>query len=151
MQLVIMRHAHAQNQGPAGDHSRPLSSHGHAQVHETASFLKSHQLDVDYAIVSDAVRTTETFADLDIQAQVEFSKRAYNASTQTLSQLVSESPEECETVMVVAHNPGITDLALSCGYNDVMSTGTAVIVEWDGVPSDFISADKHVIASFSPS
>ena len=151
MQLVIVRHAHAQNHGPAGDHSRPLSEHGHAQAHETASFLRSHHIEIDYAIVSDAVRTSETFADLEIEAPVEYSKRAYNASEEKLVQLITEAPSDSSYVVIVAHNPGITDLAISCGYSDVMSTGTSVIVEWDGTPADFIAADKRVVASFSPS
>jgi phosphohistidine phosphatase len=151
MQLVIVRHAHAQNHGPTIDHSRPLSEHGHAQAHETASFLRSHHIEIDYAIISDAVRTTETFANLDIQTTVEYSKRAYNASANTLAELITEVPNDCESIMIVAHNPGITDLAISCGYNDVMSTGTAVIVEWDGISLDFTTADKHIVAAFSPS
>ena len=150
MQLVILRHAHAKNHGPSGDHSRPLSEHGHAQAHETASFLRAHNVAPEYAVVSDAVRTTQTFADLKLDAPVEYSKRAYNADAETLAQLVSEAPDDITSVMLVAHNPGITDLAHSCGYDGIMSTGSAVIVEWDGTITDFVTADRRVVESFVP-
>lgn len=151
MQLVLMRHAHAQNHGPDGDHSRPLSEHGRAQAHETANFLRSYNIAPDYAIVSDAVRTTETFLDLQFESKVEFSKRAYNATANTLAQLITEVADDISSIVLVAHNPGVTDLAYMSGYEHNMSTGTAVIIDWDGSPADFVSADKRVVANFSPS
>ena len=150
MKLVIVRHAHANAQGPDGDFSRELSDRGHIQATQSAEFLRANDLNPDYAIVSAAVRTTQTFHDLGLTCPKEFTKRAYNATAGTLLQLAAEAPDDAECIVVVAHNPGVTDLAMSLGYDDVMSPATVVVAEWIGGVSDIYRSDVHIATSFVP-
>jgi phosphohistidine phosphatase len=52
-------------------------------------------------------------AKLGTSPAVTFEPRAYAASAQTLLYLARELPPDCRTGMIVAHNPGISELAAS--------------------------------------
>ena len=151
MKLAIIRHAHANASGASGDFSRELSNRGHQQAVQAANFLNSSEFIADYAVVSAAVRTSQTFADLGLDCPTEYSLAAYNANATTLARLVQEAPDDAQSIGLVAHNPGVTDLAIACGYDNVMTTASVVIVEWSGTAADFGDAQISVIDHFSPS
>ena len=150
MKLIIIRHANAQATGDSGDFSRDLSERGEKQAKEIAAFLASAGIAPDYAIVSAAHRTAQTFERLNVDCPADITRTAYNASAQTLAQLVSEAPEGASCVVLVAHNPGVTDLAIVCGHDNVLSTGAVVIVEWSGTALDFIEGVKTIRQTFTP-
>lgn len=148
MKLVIVRHAHANAHGPDGDFSRKLSDRGHLQAAQSAEFMRATDLSPGYAIVSAAVRTSQTFDDLGLTCPVEYTKRAYNASAGTLLQLAAEAAVEAQCILVVAHNPGVTDLAMSFGYDAVMPPAAVVVAEWIGAVKDVYQSDVNIAASF---
>lgn len=150
MRLVIIRHAKANAHGPSGDISRELAPRGHAQAAEASEFLRTANIQPDHAIVSTAIRTTQTFEDLAIDCATLFEKSAYNASPATLAELIRKAPQDASCIAVVGHNPGVTELAMSCGYDKEMTTGSIVVVEWSGTPEDFGTADMTIVNSFTP-
>lgn len=148
--LVILRHAKAEKLAPT-DKDRPLSTKGQEQARQVKQWLDDHDIVLDYAVVSSAARTRETFSGLRSPCQVEFSDKAYNAAGYTLAQLVGECPDDASEIVIIAHNPGITELANDCGWQGVLSPGSAVLVEWDGVAADFETAELAVVSDFKPS
>lgn len=147
--LVILRHAKAEKIAPT-DKERPLAAKGQDQSRQVKQWLDDKDLVLDFAVVSTSVRTRETFAGLRAPCTVNYSEKAYNAPGYTLAQLVSECPDEATEIVVVGHNPGITELANDCGWQGIMSPGSAVLVEWQGHASEFETADIEVLGDFKP-
>lgn len=112
--LVLLRHARAEASGP-GDHGRPLTASGRVAAADVGSWLSSQGVVPDVALVSDAQRTQETWAEAAEAAswQVEPTLTAalYAAGPDTVLDLVEEVPDEVRTVVVVGHNPTIAYLA----------------------------------------
>jgi len=114
-QLVIMRHAKAEK-APAGgeDFDRPLAQRGHEEAASVARALKGYGVKPDFALVSSARRTLETFRAVegvlgDIPALI--SKDLYNAGADSLRRLIEAHEDDGACVLVVAHNPGVQYLA----------------------------------------
>lgn len=147
--LVILRHAKAEKIAPT-DKDRPLAAKGQDQARQVKQWLDAQDIVLDYAVVSTSTRTRETFAGLRATCPVNYSDRAYNAPGYTLANLIAISPDEAIEIVVVAHNPGITELANDCGWHGVLSPGSAVLVEWNGPASEFETADITVISDFKP-
>ncbi|GAB3622427.1 histidine phosphatase family protein [Mariniluteicoccus endophyticus] len=114
--LILMRHAQAADYAPGrGDRERPLTDRGHDQARAVGRFLAQQRVRVDHALVSGALRTRQTAADLALGDVVEHVDGLYNADPDTIRQAISEAPEEARTLLVVAHNPGIHQTVLDLG------------------------------------
>lgn len=111
--LILMRHSKAVNHS-ADDHGRALSERGRAEAAE-AGLALLRLARPDYALVSDAVRTRETFEAVQkvLAAPVthRVSARLYAASPATILSEVATAPTEARRLLVVGHNPGLADLA----------------------------------------
>ncbi len=112
--LILLRHSKTVAAVPAGDHARHLSPRGIAEATMAAHKLWSLALP-DYALVSDARRTRETF---DRIAQAtgrevphRFEPRLYGASEGQILDLVTQTPETVQILLVIGHNPGLGGLA----------------------------------------
>lgn len=108
--IYLLRHAQADANFSIGDKDRPLTPYGKEQALEAGIFLKNHE--IDHILCSSAKRTQETMVGLQ-EAGVQFGKvrildQLYNAPADILH-------EEIETVngtiLMIAHNPGIHQLA----------------------------------------
>jgi phosphohistidine phosphatase len=68
-------------------------------------------------VVSDAARTRQTWdrvaPELGGSPAVRFEPRAYAASALTLLYLAQELPDRYRTALLIAHNPGLSELATS--------------------------------------
>lgn len=110
-QLVIMRHAKAEK-APAGgeDFDRPLAERGREEAASVARALLAYGVKPDFALVSSAKRTLETFRQVesvmgDIPALI--GKDLYNAGADALRRAIETHEEDGQCVLVVAHNPGV--------------------------------------------
>lgn len=110
-QLIIMRHAQAEK-APAGgdDFDRPLAAAGRAEAAAVARALRAYGVKPDFALVSSAQRTLQTFREVeavlgDIPALI--SKDIYNAGAHDLRRRIEAHEEDGACVLVVAHNPGV--------------------------------------------
>ncbi len=114
-QLILMRHAKAEKDAPSReDFDRRLMDRGRDEAKNVAEQLKAYGLKPDFALVSAAARTRETFAQVErvfggIRALT--SKDFYNASADTLRRFIENNETSGDCVLVVAHNPGIQVLA----------------------------------------
>ena len=110
-QLVIMRHAKAEK-APAGgeDFDRPLSADGRDEAASVARALAAYGVKPDFALVSSARRTLETFRQVEgvlgeIPALI--GKDLYNAGADALRRAVEAHADDGRCLLLVAHNPGV--------------------------------------------
>ena len=92
---------------PAGAHCLDIGS-------GIGAYMARHRLTPDLVLVSPAQRTLETWALVEAAfsktPQVVKQDRIYNASTDTLADLVSET-ENAKALLLIGHKPGLHDLA----------------------------------------
>jgi phosphohistidine phosphatase len=130
--LLLLRHAKAVASRPgmsdASDHGRPLSERGRLDAAAMGRKLRSLGLVPALALVSTALRTRETFDLLgpfegDAPRQI-LSDALYLAEPRALLDVVQEEGDTAESVMLVGHNPGLHELALTlAGGNPVLEQG----------------------------
>ncbi|MCB8873996.1 SixA phosphatase family protein [Acidisoma silvae] len=115
-QLLLLRHAKSNWDDPTlNDHDRPLDAEGRA----AATALRAAMLDLGLApeliLVSSSRRTRETLELLEPLAEttrVLRSSELYLASPAQILEQIAAIPAETRSVMVIAHNPGLHDLAM---------------------------------------
>jgi phosphohistidine phosphatase len=112
--LTVVRHAHAENARPGQeDADRGLSARGQQEAAATATHLATFDPSPDLLLVSPARRARST-AEALTQAlafdppAVIFDDRLYNASVDTLFEVVRAVPAAPRHVVVVGHNPGLS-------------------------------------------
>jgi phosphohistidine phosphatase len=129
--LIVLRHAKSDWPEGVPDHARPLAKRGRREAPLAGRWLRRHGYLPDVVLCSTARRTRETWALVqdamldggdDIEdgdgagrlaepMTVTFEPRAYAASEHTLLYLVRELPLGCRTALLIAHNPGVSELA----------------------------------------
>jgi phosphohistidine phosphatase len=114
--LLLLRHAKAERSQPGGgDHARVLTERGRTDAEAIGAYLARHRAVPDRAAVSTATRTRETWervaAAFDRTPPVSFNDRLYDASSQTIIEVIQETGAEAGTLLVIGHNPGMQELA----------------------------------------
>jgi phosphohistidine phosphatase len=138
--LILMRHAKSSWGNPTlADHARPLNDRGIYSARALAKWLREKKLTPSQALVSSSVRTQETFAGLKLDIEPTLKPELYHASSDTLLETI-ESAEE-DTIILIAHNPGIGDLAMRLarmmGQHPSHSrfadypTGATLVTQWE--------------------
>ena len=127
LRLMLLRHAKAVPQKAGADHDRALAPRGLADAAALAKALADEHQIPDLVAVSDSRRTRETLTALQDAwpggsldgTRVETTGDLYHASSSTLLAAIRKLPPAVRTVMMIGHNPGIAELALSlAGYGD---------------------------------
>jgi phosphohistidine phosphatase len=125
--LVLMRHATA-GTGPAGsdDSARMISPHGHREAEQAGVWLRAHSWGPGperTVLASTAVRARETAEHLGGALQLD--RWLYNAGEDTLLEAIRCVDADLDTVVLVAHNPGIHRLAWWLAQNAEATVGHA--------------------------
>lgn len=114
--LYLLRHA--KSDYPANvrdDKNRPLNERGKNACKIMGAFLKENNIAPDMIISSDALRTKQTIKNIIdescLRNKVDFTKNLYLASAGEILKEVAKINNNLNNVMVVAHNPGIQELA----------------------------------------
>lgn len=114
--LILLRHAKAEAEAPSGDDfDRPLAPRGQREARAVGMQLAALGLRPDLAVVSPAVRTRETWELVELSvagADVKFESGLYNAEAGAIRKLAEKAGAKARTVIVVAHNPGLQELAV---------------------------------------
>jgi len=114
--LLLLRHAHA-DAARAGveDFDRPLSARGRIEALNAARCIAAAGLRCDALLVSPAARTRQTAtivaAELDIAEPPRFDAAVYLGSGAALLTALQQCPKPLETLLLVGHNPGLSELA----------------------------------------
>jgi phosphohistidine phosphatase len=133
--LILLRHAKAEGEAPSGDDfDRPLAARGQREARAVGAQLAALGLRPDLAVVSPAARTRETWDLVELSvagAAVRFDPALYNAEAGAIRKIAEKAGAGVRTVIVVAHNPGLQELAVR-----LMRDGAA--------PAEFLSrAQRH--------
>jgi len=115
--LLLLRHAKADRLQPGTrDLARVLTETGRADAARIGLYLARHELAPDLACISPSARTLETWAlataTLHPAPPARTEQRLYDATAQTLFEMVAEIPAVSRTVILVGHNPGLHEFAL---------------------------------------
>ena len=117
--LYLLRHAKSSWDDPAlADRDRPLAPRGEKAGNKLAKHLEQEKIRPALVLCSSARRTRETLERIAPglgKTQVEIEDGLYAASEGELLARLRRIPDSVDSVMVIAHNPGLQDLALSLG------------------------------------
>jgi phosphohistidine phosphatase len=115
LQLLVLRHGHAEQEPPPGGRDFDRSLRGKGRRTLAALAPKVRALDPDLILSSPSQRTRETVEHLQISARVDYLEPLYEADADELLDAVREASgngESYETVLLVGHNPGVHQLVL---------------------------------------
>lgn len=115
--LLIIRHAHAESAVfGMNDFDRALSARGKQEAQKIAEKLAGRNISVDSWLCSSARRTMETSTILRHHLHAKENSLMcidglYQASSYKLKTQIIQISDNWSSAAIVAHNPGITDLA----------------------------------------
>ncbi len=139
--LVILRHAKAEPAGAVVDHDRPLALAGRRQASAVGAALAEAGLAPTHVLCSSALRTRQTWdlvrtplaASGAPDAELTVVDALYDAGAGDVLALVRGLPQEASTVLVVGHEPTVSQLADALAGPG--SDGGAVARVRPGVPT----------------
>jgi phosphohistidine phosphatase len=116
--LTLLRHAKSGWDDPISrDFDRPLNPRGRRAAQTIGREMRARGLHFDKVAASPAVRVIETLADVSQgygrDLAPDYDERLYLASVATLLDVIHETEDAADRLLVVAHNPGLEMLALA--------------------------------------
>lgn len=145
--IFIVRHAKSSwNTIDLPDEQRPLLEKGKKRTKKVIDYLQENDIKVDYIISSHAVRAFETakiFAHaLKYPAEnIKIDSQVYYADGEAILNQFYDLPDRFDSVMIVGHNPTLTDFVNRFLESPVENLPTSGIVSfsfetdhWDKVP-----------------
>lgn len=135
--LVLMRHAKAAPTAPS-DHGRALAARGLDEAEEVGHWLREQGITPDAALVSDSLRTQQTWEQVATAAgwdvDPHFSAGLYGAEPDSAFDLIREVDADVRTLVVIGHNPTMASIAelVDDGEGDADAT-TALVTR--GLPT----------------
>ena len=115
--LLLLRHAKAEPTDDRGDHARGLTARGRRDAVAVGQWLTDRGLVPDLALCSDAARAVQTWdgvaGSLPQPVAVRTDPRLYEASAPSLVALLAETPAEVRTLLVVGHEPTVSETAVA--------------------------------------
>lgn len=116
--LYLLRHAKSSWDEPGlADRDRPLSKRGRKAAKRLAVHLRETEIAPAATVVSPALRTQQTLERirpaLPPRMPIWTEERIYGAGADDLVELLRELPTVFRSVLLIGHNPGIQELAVS--------------------------------------
>jgi phosphohistidine phosphatase len=113
--LVILRHAKAASPEGVADIDRPLTDRGHADAGAAGAWIVHSGVVPDLVLCSPAIRTRQTWhgvaLGLPTAPEVRYERPIYAASARTLLATVQAADPRAMTVLLIGHNPGLSELS----------------------------------------
>lgn len=146
--LIVLRHGKSDwTEEDEDDFDRKLTKSGEKRSAEMGFFIKSKAEKPDYIFSSDAIRakmTAEIIAEnieYDIN-NIGFEYKLYLASVSTILKLIGKIENSIDFIVLVGHNPGLTDLINYLGVRlDNLPTASACCFHFQ--TNDWQSIDKQ--------
>jgi phosphohistidine phosphatase len=157
--LILLRHAKSDWPENVPDHDRPLAKRGRRDAPNVGRWLRQHGHVPDVVICSTATRTRQTWELVCAKLHghtpaVTFEPRAYAASAMNLLYLAREQQESTGTALIIAHNPGTSELASSLAgtSRDELNFPTAgvAVLEIRRHWADLGPGDARLVAFVTP-
>lgn len=114
LRLILTRHAKSSWDDPSmTDHDRPLNARGRGAASDLGRWLASRGYLPDLVLCSDAQRTWETWTrlsdELPVTPRLELKPALYHAGADVMLAVLRHAT--APVVMMVGHNPGISEFA----------------------------------------
>lgn len=116
--LYLLRHAKSSWGDPGlEDRDRPLNSRGRRAARLVAEHLRAEGVSPELVLCSASLRTRQTLAAIlptlegELEARIEVA--LYSAGAEELVERLRTVPASTSSVLVIGHNPGLHELALS--------------------------------------
>jgi phosphohistidine phosphatase len=147
-ELILIRHTKSSwGNLTLPDLDRPLKKDRIDDAKNMAKKLKDLKLNPDHIICSPALRTRQTAEyfcaklnyDFD---KIHYEKRLYESSAEDYLEVICETDKKIKTLVVIGHNPAITNFAnqfLQAEIDELPTTGIA----WFECESTNWEIDKH--------
>ena len=135
--LFVLRHAKSSwDDASLADFDRPLNDRGRKTAPFMGGVMAERDLLPDVIFSSPAVRARDTASLVKkagkLDAEIRFDERIYEASPQTLKQVVAGIDDQFRSAMVVGHNPGMEGFVrLLTGKLEAMPTAALAIIDLD--------------------
>jgi phosphohistidine phosphatase len=123
--LVLLRHAKSAYPDGAADHDRPLAPRGQREAALAGGWLRANLPTIDAVLCSTATRARETLAHTAIDAPVRYVDRLYDATPGTVIDEINGVSDDVAVLLLVAHEPTMTQLALGLTRTDDTNTDAA--------------------------
>ena len=126
--LYLLRHAKSDwTSGQVTDHDRPLNERGRKSAARMGRLFAKLGMAPERVICSTAMRARETL-DVAMEAggldwPVQYGPALYMAATQTILGVVRSDAGDCESALLVGHNPGFHSTAM-----ELIKTGAPELV-----------------------
>jgi len=116
--LLLLRHAKAERpEAGIEDRGRTLIDRGRKDAARIGAYMASHGLVPDRVATSPSARTQETWkcaaAAFRPSPAATSSEHLYNATPSAILGVIKETPVSAHTLLIVGHNPGLHELALT--------------------------------------
>jgi phosphohistidine phosphatase len=119
--LILLRHAKSAWPDVA-DQDRPLAGRGRRAAPAAGRWLRQSHYVPDLVLCSTALRARETWQlaekELGAHPRTTFEQRVYGASAAELLDLARQTPSSVRTLMIVGHEPTMSDLTLELAGDD---------------------------------
>jgi phosphohistidine phosphatase len=135
--LFVLRHAKSSwDDSALADFDRPLNDRGKSTAPFMGAVMAERGFAPDIIVASPAVRARETARLAKeggrLAAPITHDERIYEASPQTLKQVVASTDDDYTSVMIVGHNPGMEGfIRLLTGRMEAMPTAALAVIDLD--------------------
>ena len=135
--LLLLRHGEAE---PAHsgleDAQRALTERGRLEAIEAAELIQRSRVRLDLLLASPAARAAQTAhiiaAHLDLPQAPLFAEHLYLASSEGLLSTLQRCPERVQSLLLIGHNPGVSELARQlCGDGAAFTLCTCGLCQLD--------------------
>ena len=130
--IYLVRHAKAVEHNAARDFERTLAERGKSDAANIGSVLKGRSVKPDLILSSPAARTMATAIIIAKEIQypetsIADNRSIYNAELDTLLKVIRGVGDEIESLMLVGHNPGITEFTNALFATMISSMPTCAV------------------------
>jgi phosphohistidine phosphatase len=151
--LLLVRHAKAVHDADYSDFERPLKHSGTRDAITMTDRLSRQSVIPQLLVTSPSLRTLATadiFAEhLGLRKPAE-DGRIYDASRQTLLDIINQFPDEYSFIGLVGHNPGISQLLdYYTGDSRDVSPGAVALITFEVDEWELVSRDTGKLTWFS--
>ena len=132
--LYLVRHAKSSwEDSSLADYDRPLNKRGKRDAPEMGRRLAKQNIRPDQVISSPAKRAKKTASAMAEMVgyppkKIQWEKNLYHALPETLLEYIHQAPADCESLMLVGHNPGLTDFYNALSDEEIENIVTAGVV-----------------------
>jgi phosphohistidine phosphatase len=141
--LHLLRHAKSSwGDSSLADRDRPLAPRGRKAAKRIGRYLRENEIRPELVLCSSSVRTQQTLERLALprETPVELDERLYAASAEDILERLCDVPASVNSVLVIAHNPGLEELALELASSgpdrerlaEKFPTGALASLRFDG-------------------